>query len=90
MPMRHGFQFAENLQQLIATEPTYQYRASPSINPVELENILCQVNTEYLDLHCYLLSIVLFAILPIGEGEPSIPLSGNRSRAASRCQRRAA
>ena len=34
------------------------------------------------------LSIALFAIFAIGEGEPSIPLSGKQSTAGSRSQRR--
>jgi len=44
-------QFADDLHQLIAAQPPRQYRASLSVDAVELENILRQVDTEYLNLH---------------------------------------
>ena len=78
-------QFANHPQQQLAADPTYQYRASLAVDVVQLENILRQVDTEYLNLHeVTSLAIGLFAILAIGEGEPSIPLSGKRSTAGWR------
>jgi len=38
-------QFAKDLQQLFAANPTYQYRASLPVDTVELEHVLCQVDT---------------------------------------------
>ena len=45
-------QFAKDRQQLFAADPTYQYRASLAVDTVQLEDILCQVDTEYVNFHC--------------------------------------
>src|SRR5712672_783372 len=39
-------QFAKDLEQLLAADPTDQDRASLTVDTVELEDILCQVDTE--------------------------------------------
>jgi len=45
-------QFADDLDQLIAAKPPGQHRASLSVDTVELENILRQVDAEYMNLRC--------------------------------------
>ena len=45
-------QFTKDLEQLLATDPTDQDRASLTVDTVELEDILCQVDTENVNFHC--------------------------------------
>jgi hypothetical protein len=44
-------EFAQDLQQLFAADSPCQYRAALAVDAVELENILRQVDTEYVNLH---------------------------------------
>ena len=49
MPMRHG---SNSPRTLLATDPTDQDRASLTVDTVELEDILRQVDTENVNFHC--------------------------------------
>jgi hypothetical protein len=65
-------QLAKNLEQLFAADPTYQCRASLAVDPVKLEYILCQIDTEYMNLPLRTsLPIALFVIFAICKWEPS-------------------
>jgi hypothetical protein len=45
-------QLAKDLQQQLAADPKHQYTASFAVDTVKLEDILWQVDTEYVNLHC--------------------------------------
>jgi hypothetical protein len=44
-------EFPKDLQQLFAADSACQDRAALAVDAVELENILRQVDTEYVNLH---------------------------------------